>query len=77
MKVQISMYATLKQYAPRGQGNFELKLASGATVKTLMEHLKIPQNAERVILINGRLADDATQLADADKITIFPPIEGG
>jgi molybdopterin converting factor small subunit len=77
MKVQISMYATLKQYAPRGQGNFELKLASGATVKTLMEHLKIPQNAERVILINGRLADDATRLADADKITIFPPIEGG
>jgi molybdopterin converting factor small subunit len=77
MKVQISMYATLKQYAPRGQGNFELKLASGATVKTLMEHLKIPQTAERVILINGRLADDATRLADADKITIFPPIEGG
>lgn len=77
MKVLISMYATLKQYAPGGQGNFELKLASGATVKTLIEQLKIPQTVAKVILINGRLADDGTRLADADKITIFPPIEGG
>ncbi len=77
MKVQISMYATLKQYAPGGRGNFELNLASGATVKTLIERLKIPQTVEKVILINGRLADDGTRLADVDKITIFPPIEGG
>ncbi len=77
MKVQVSMYATLKKYAPGSQGNFELNLAAGATVKTLMERLQIPQTVERVILINGRLADDGTRLADADKITIFPPIEGG
>ncbi len=77
MKVQISMYATLKQYAPGGRGNFELNLASGATVKTLIERLKIPQTVEKVILINGRLADDGTRLSDVDKITIFPPIEGG
>jgi molybdopterin converting factor small subunit len=77
MKVQISMYATLKQYAPGGRGNFELNLIAGATVKTLIDRLKIPQNAQKVILINGRLAKDTTQLADADKITIFPPIEGG
>jgi molybdopterin converting factor small subunit len=77
MKIQISMYATLKQYAPGGQGNFELNLASEATVKTLIERLKIPQTVGKVILINGRLANDTTRLADADKITIFPPIEGG
>jgi molybdopterin converting factor small subunit len=77
MKVQISMYATLKQYAPGGGGNFELNLTAGATIKTLIERLKIPQTVGKVILINGRLADDATRLADADKITIFPPIEGG
>jgi len=77
MKVQISMYATLKQYAPGGQGNFELGLASEATVKTLIERLKIPQTVEKVILKNGRLAGDGTRLADGDKITIFPPIEGG
>jgi molybdopterin converting factor small subunit len=77
MKVQISVYATLKQYAPGGQGNFELNLTDGATIKTLIERLNIPQTVEKVILINGRLAEDATRLADADKITIFPPIEGG
>jgi len=77
MKVQISMYATLKQYAPGGQGNFELNLATGATVKTLLERLKIPQTVERVMLVNGRQPDDGTRLADGDKITLFPPIEGG
>ena len=77
MKVQISMYATLRRYAPGGQGNFELNFAAGATVKTLIERLQIPQSVEKVILINGRLADDNTRLAEADKIIIFPPIEGG
>ena len=77
MKIQISMYATLKQYAPGGQGTFELNLASEATVKTLIERLKIPQTVEKVILKNGRLAGDGARLADGDKITIFPPIEGG
>ena len=77
MKVQISMYATLRRYALGGQGNFELNLAAGATVKTLIEGLKIPKTVERVILINGRLANDGTRLTDADEVTIFPPIEGG
>jgi molybdopterin converting factor small subunit len=77
MKVQISMYATLKQYAPGGRGNFELNLATGATIKTLIERLKIPQNVERVILVNGRHAGDGTRLADGDEVTVFPPIEGG
>jgi molybdopterin converting factor small subunit len=77
MKVQISMYATLKRYAPGDGGNFELNLAAGARVKTLTERLKIPRTVERVILINGRPADDATPLTDGDEITIFPPIEGG
>ena len=77
MKVQISMFATLKQYAPGGRGNFELDLAAGATVKNLIEGLKIPKSMEKVILINGRHADDGTRLADGDEVTIFPPIEGG
>ena len=77
MKVRISMYATLRRYAPEGGGNFELDLASGSTLKNLIERLKIPQTVERVILINGRLVNETTRLADGDEITIFPPIEGG
>ena len=77
MKVQISMYATLKQYAPGNQGNFELILADRATVKTLIERLKIPPTVQKVILINGRLVEDGTRLADGNQVTIFPPIEGG
>jgi molybdopterin converting factor small subunit len=77
MKIQISLYANLRQYAPGNAESFELELATGATVKTLIDRLKMPQTLKMVILINGRKADADTRLAEEDKITIFPPIEGG
>jgi molybdopterin converting factor small subunit len=77
MKIQISLYANFRQYAPGSAESFELDLAVGATVKTLIDRLKIPEVLKMVILINGRKADTETRLAEEDKITIFPPIEGG
>lgn len=77
MKVQVSMYANLKQYAPGGEGSFRLNMASGSTLKNLIDKLKIPRSINMVILINGRHADAETHLSPEDKITLFPPVEGG
>ena len=77
MKVQVALYANLRHFAPGGKGRFDLNLASGATVKTLVDTLKIPAIIKMVILKNGRLADSDTQLSAEDAVTIFPPMEGG
>lgn len=77
MNVQIETYANLRQYSPAGQGSFELTLDTGATVNDIFEALKIPAAVKVVILVNGRHAAEGTRLEPADKVTLYPPIEGG
>ena len=77
MQVHVETYANLRQYSPAGRGKFDLTLISGATVNNIIETLNIPRTVQMVILVNGRRATEDTGLNDADKITLFPPIEGG
>ena len=77
MQVHIETYANLRQYSPAGQRSFDLNLASGATVNSMIEALGISRTVKMVILVNGRRTKEGAQLNEADKITLFPPIEGG
>ena len=77
MQVHVNTYANLRQYAPAGGGSFDLDLASGANVRSIIEALEIPPTVKMVILVNGRRASRDTRLETKDKITLFPPIEGG
>ena len=77
MQVHVDTYANLRQYAPAGRGSFDLTLNSGATVSCIIDALDIPCTVKIVILVNGRHAAEDTKLKSADKITLFPPIEGG
>jgi molybdopterin converting factor small subunit len=77
MQVHVDTFANLRQYAPAGHGSFDLSLDSGATVSSVIDVLKIPPTVKMVILVNGRRAAADTRLEAADKITLFPPIEGG
>lgn len=77
MKVQVGLFANLRDYAPAGKGSFDLTLAAGAAVGDLFAALGIPPAVEAVILINGRRADRDTRLHADDAVTLFPPMEGG
>jgi len=77
MKVQVSVFANLRDYAPGGTGSFEPDLAAGATVRDLINTLAIPPQVQAVILVNGRRADQNTLLVAGDQVTLFPPMEGG
>ena len=77
MQVHIDTYANLRQYSPAGRGSFDLTLVSGAAVSSIVETLNIPKTVKMVILVNGRHATEDTRLKAADKITLFPPMEGG
>ena len=77
MQVHIETYANLRQYSPTGQGRFDLSLVSDAAVSSIFEVLNIPRTVKIVVLVNGRHATENTKLKTADKITLFPPMEGG
>lgn len=77
MKVQVSLFANLRDYAPGGEGRFDLALAAGATVADLFAALNVPLQVQAVVLVNGRRAEPATPLAPEDAVTLFPPMEGG
>jgi molybdopterin converting factor small subunit len=77
MKVRVHTFAHLRTYAPAGRRHAELTLADGATVADLFLALRIPATVAAVMLVNGRRADHATRLNNADEVTLFPPMEGG
>jgi molybdopterin converting factor small subunit len=77
MQIHVDTYANLRQYSPAGEGSFDLTLSPGATVRSIIEALRIPRSVNMVILVNGRRAAEDTRLNAADEITLFPPIEGG
>ncbi len=77
MQVHVDTYANLRQYSPTGYGRFDLTLASDATVKSIYMAIGIPETVKTVALVNGRHATEITRLKAGDKITLFPPMEGG
>jgi sulfur carrier protein ThiS len=77
MKVQVDLYVNLKKYAPAGDSSFEIPLEAGATVKTVLELLKIPSEEKAVVLINGRNGNNSDRLKENDTLTLYSPISGG
>ena len=77
MKVHVDLYVNLKKYAPADDSSFELQLEPGATVKTVLEVLKIAAEEKTVMLVNGRNANKSDRLKENDTITLYSPISGG
>jgi sulfur-carrier protein len=77
MKIEVRLFATLRQYAPAGWDPSVFELAEGSRVGNILEGLSIPKDAAKVILVNGRQCDEGQILHDGDRIVIFPPVAGG
>ncbi len=77
MKVDVQLLGTLAQYSPTGEEKFKMELAGEAAIAQLLEALKFPTAAERMILVNGIQAHLSTRLEDGDKVFIFAPAAGG
>ncbi|MGW8300933.1 MAG: MoaD/ThiS family protein [Desulfobacterales bacterium] len=77
MKVNVNLYVNLKKYAPEGNSSFDVQLESSATVKTVLEVLKIPRDEKVIVLVNGRNADESYSLKEKDTITLYSPLSGG
>ncbi len=77
MKIDVQLLLTFEQAVGQGPNPYALELAPGSTVADLVLSLPIPQNAPKVVLVNGRLPRDEQVLTEGDRLTVFPPLEGG
>ena len=77
MEVEVKLYAYLKEYAPGDSHIFKLDLAHPSTVKQVVQKLGIPSTLGRLTLVNGRHAQDDTELASGDTVVFLTPLEGG
>ena len=77
MIVEVHLYATLRKFGPGREGPFPVELGEEASVSNVLEHLGIPSDIARVILVNGRPAGPEVPLREGDRLVMFPPVAGG
>jgi len=79
MDIEVKLFATLRDYLPKGSGRFACKMeVDGHTrVQDILERLKIPEEIPKIILINGVHGKKDQSLKEGDVVSIFPPVAGG
>jgi molybdopterin converting factor small subunit len=79
MEIEIKLFATLREYLPKGSGRFSCKMeVEGSTrVQDILLRLKIPEQIPKIILINGVHGKKEQTLKEGDVVSIFPPVAGG
>lgn len=77
MRVAVKLMLTFESKGPRGEKPIELMLSPGATIGQVLESFSIKPSVAKVILLNGRITEEAQELKDGDQLTVFPPLEGG
>ncbi len=79
MKVEVRLFATLRPYLPAGAhgDGVSLELPPGATVRDVVESLKIPSEVACLTVVNGRDAAPEQVLCPGDELAMFPPLAGG
>lgn len=79
MNIKVRLFANLRDYLPPGSDRFscQLEVNEGARVGDLLNHLNIPNDLPKIILLNAIHSDQEELLKDGDVISIFPPIAGG
>jgi sulfur carrier protein ThiS len=79
MKVQVRLFGTLGNDYPGHDplNGFEVELHENATVKDLVEHLRIPASKVGMVTVNRQLVRSDHSLRPEDAVRLFRPIFGG
>jgi sulfur carrier protein len=79
MEIEVKLFATLRDYLPKGSGQFSCKVEidSADTVGDVLEKLKIPEAIPKIILVNGIHSNLDRVLKFGDVLSVFPPVAGG
>lgn len=77
--IQVRLFATLRRHFPKlGIGEaMSVSLPDDATVRQLLEKMRLSNDEVKVVFVNGTVQDDAHILRKGDEVGIFPPVGGG
>lgn len=79
MRIEVQLFATFAPYLPPGgrDGSAVLDVPDNSTPREVARGLGLPNELDRVFLVNGQDADPDQRLAPDDVVTLFPPLAGG
>jgi molybdopterin converting factor small subunit len=79
MEIEVKLFATLRDYLPKGSDRFSCKveIEESVRVQDILSRLKIPEEMPKIILVNGVHGKKEQILKDGDVLSIFPPVAGG
>ena len=79
MEIEVKLFATLRDYLPKGSDRFSCKMEVNdhTRVQDILLRLNIPDEMPKIILINGIHGKKEQILKEGDVLSVFPPVAGG
>ncbi|WFS61140.1 MoaD/ThiS family protein [Pseudodesulfovibrio thermohalotolerans] len=75
MGIEIKCFATLAKYLPENGQDYPIE--PGETVRSLIAKLGIPEKDVTLVFINALRSGPDSEIADGDRVGLFPPVGGG
>ncbi len=78
MRVDVALFASLSGFhtEPGEERTRAYELEPSATIADVIVALGLPDQP-RIVFIDGRHAEESTELHEGDRLAIFPPVAGG
>jgi molybdopterin converting factor small subunit len=80
MKIKLKLYASLARFVPDEKGGSAgsvMEVDDKSTISEVLEALKVPADAVKLIFLNGIHAKGDQILKEGDRVGVFPPVAGG
>jgi molybdopterin converting factor small subunit len=79
MEIEVKLFATLRDYLPKGSGRFSCKVEidDHTRIQDILAKLHLPEEIPKIILVNGIHGKKEQTLKEGDVVSIFPPVAGG
>ena len=75
MDIELKLFATLAPYLPENSDNYPID--EGETIQSLIKKLGIPEKDVTLMFINSLRSSPDSEIADKDRVGLFPPVGGG
>ena len=79
IKVQVEVFSILRKTVAKRfkKGNNTVAFDSKITITEMLKELSIPEDIEKIVLVNEKYCNTNHELRDGDIVKIFPPLAGG
>lgn len=77
--IEVRLFATLRElFPPECRGVKEVELPAVSSIHTLLDRIGVEDKTTLILMVNGRRVKDFDlNLAEGDRVALFPPVGGG